>query len=456
MMKMRSNCKMLKEYCGLVKEHAIQQNEERKAKYNIEILRLEAFHLAGYDVYHDILEKIGAKDKHGTFAHPVTDDDAPEYSTTITKPMDLSTMRQKMLDLQYDTLEDLEADFGLMINNCMTYNKKSTSYYKDAVKLMDYGANVFEEARLILEKRSLEEKESKEISEGLGCSLIKTEVEASNDSEVLNNRPLHELLLSILEKLAVYDDEGIFAEPVDLSEVPDYLDIVKEPMDFSTMRNKINSNQYSCVEDFEVDFFLMTSNCLKYNKEKSLFYKCGEMLNVIGRNILEKAKQDQCLAVGSGLTITHTVKTENNNYNYKAVPVSKNEVISKSPAVEKVSEVDLIVDVLKNLISNDVDEIFAEPVSDEDAPEYSTMIKTPMDFSTMQKKLDSSMYSTLEDLEKDFSLIIDNCKRYNSSGTMHFNYAIKMKRAGNSLFNAARKRLAASRPTKECDQSNVD
>jgi len=60
----------------------------------------------------------------------------PDYRDLIKNPMDFATMRRKV-DLQaYRTVEDVAADFRLMISNCMTYNAKTTIFYRAAVKLM--------------------------------------------------------------------------------------------------------------------------------------------------------------------------------------------------------------------------------------------------------------------------------------------------------------------------------
>lgn len=40
-------------------------------------------------------------------------------------------------------------------------------------------------------------------------------------------------------------------------QVPDYYDIIKEPMDFGTMRKKIKKGSYITVEEFEVRYILV-------------------------------------------------------------------------------------------------------------------------------------------------------------------------------------------------------
>lgn len=61
----------------------------------------------------------------------------PDYGLVVTQPMDLSTMRQKLEDNQYNSLDALEADFQLMISNCMAYNSKDTvSWREDKAALL--------------------------------------------------------------------------------------------------------------------------------------------------------------------------------------------------------------------------------------------------------------------------------------------------------------------------------
>jgi hypothetical protein len=44
---------------------------------------------------------------------------------------------------------------------------------------------------------------------------------------------------------------------------------------------------------------------------------------------------------------------------------------------------------------------FKEPVTDEQAPYYSTIIKEPTDLSTIEKKLDEGQYASVEDFRKE-------------------------------------------------------
>lgn len=76
--------------------------------------------------------------------------------------------------------------------------------------------------------------------------------------------------LNILKDL---DKRKIFHEPVDVNEVPTYLDVVQNPMDFSKMQEKINRMQYITFSQFEADFELIINNCLLFNQKNTIFYK---------------------------------------------------------------------------------------------------------------------------------------------------------------------------------------
>ena len=63
-----------------------------------------------------------------------------------------------------------------------------------------------------------------------------------------------------------------------LFQVPDYLDKISHPMDFSLMQNKIDSHCYATIDQFEDDFQLMIDNCLTYNEKGSFFYRIAVKL----------------------------------------------------------------------------------------------------------------------------------------------------------------------------------
>lgn len=110
--------------------------------------------------------------------------------------------------------------------------------------------------------------------------------EEENFEIVLGPPPVDELLV-LLDKIAKSDVRMIFAEPVP-DDVPKYREIVKEPMDLSTMRKKAKRGKYKSVEMFTEDFNLMIRNCMTFNPDTTVFYKEGKRVGKRGNELIEK------------------------------------------------------------------------------------------------------------------------------------------------------------------------
>ncbi|KAM5229784.1 peregrin isoform 10-T10 [Hipposideros larvatus] len=118
------------------------------------------------------------------------------------------------------------------------------------------------------------------------------------------------LLRKTLEQLQEKDTGNIFSEPVPLSEVPDYLDHIKKPMDFFTMKQNLEAYRYLNFDDFEEDFNLIISNCLKYNAKDTIFYRAAVRLREQGGAVLRQARR-QAEKMGidfeTGMHIPHSL-----------------------------------------------------------------------------------------------------------------------------------------------------
>lgn len=53
---------------------------------------------------------------------------------------------------------------------------------------------------------------------------------------------------------------------------------------------------------------------------------------------------------------------------------------------------------------------FHYPVTDEDAPNYRSIIQNPMDMATLLQRVDSGQYITCSAFLQDFDLIVSNAK----------------------------------------------
>lgn len=128
-------------------------------------------------------------------------------------------------------------------------------------------------------------------------------------SVMMQLNPLEAAMSRLLDQLFAKDTQEIFTEPVDIEEVPDYNEVVTNPMDLGTMRNKLREGQYQSLDDMENDFQLMIQNCLAYNNKDTIFYRAGVRMRdqcsplfksvrkeLIRSGIVEEPQSDESLA----------------------------------------------------------------------------------------------------------------------------------------------------------------
>ncbi|CAG0922488.1 unnamed protein product [Notodromas monacha] len=85
--------------------------------------------------------------------------------------------------------------------------------------------------------------------------------------------------------------------------------------------------------------------------------------------------------------------------------------------------------VLKYLKKRDnVSWPFALPVNEKVAPDYYSRIPQPMDLSMMTEKVERGKYSSISQFQKDFKLMIQNCKKYNGENSEIFDMAIDLEK----------------------------
>ncbi|XP_023675092.1 peregrin [Paramormyrops kingsleyae] len=98
------------------------------------------------------LEQLQDRDTSHFFAEPVPLVEVPDYLDHIEKPMDFQTMWKFLESHRYLSFDAFEADFGLIVNNCLKYNAKDTVFYRAALRLRETGGAVLRQARRQAEK----------------------------------------------------------------------------------------------------------------------------------------------------------------------------------------------------------------------------------------------------------------------------------------------------------------
>jgi len=103
--------------------------------------------------------------------------------------------------------------------------------------------------------------------------------------------PLSRVFRDILGKMKSVDREEMFARPVQLEIAPDYLVIVKNPMDLQTMMSKVEAFDYDSLDEFAHDLLLIPINCMLYNQPSTHYYKHAAKFKKVAGELLARARE---------------------------------------------------------------------------------------------------------------------------------------------------------------------
>ncbi|KAJ2908953.1 hypothetical protein GGI21_002367 [Coemansia aciculifera] len=191
----------------------------------------------------------------------------PTYFDVIKEPIDLSTIRHKLTVHSYHSAEEFKRDVELLFSNCFLFNTAGTYVHTQ-------------------------------------CETLQRIFNATWDRLANSyDRPLddrgYERARSIVNKLK-RDDTGCcwpFLKPVDpvALGVPTYFDLVKNPMDLSTVHKKLAKKSYRHVAEFVADLQLIIDDCFLFNLPDTPVHDCGKAVLALTGKLLEQDQWDHYL-----------------------------------------------------------------------------------------------------------------------------------------------------------------
>ena len=124
---------------------------------------------------------------------------------------------------------------------------------------------------------------------------------AGDDAATAAGRPwpvfprhvVKKVLATILEEVMKYDEEkgGVFSEPVSKEDFPEYFEQIKKPMDYSTMKQKLENGEYRSAQAMQKDFILILQNCRTFNASNSEIVKEARQQHLMRPQILKRAAE---------------------------------------------------------------------------------------------------------------------------------------------------------------------
>lgn len=295
-----------------------------------------------------------------------------------------------------------------------------------------------------------------------------------------------------------------FLKPVDVVafNIPHYTQIIKHPMDFSTIERKLQSSnpqkldpnpnnpRYLHADDFVADVRLIFSNCLTFNGPDHPFTHQSKQLEEVFDKQLKNLPPAEVIKPpppvkkaatpppppppakkpvqrrpsnamptirrnedpGRPKREIHPPPPKDLPYVDAPKKMRKPKVPRDSGVAEQLKFCDKVLRDLNKKTHWNIAHPFYEPVDwvKLEIPSYPKIIKKPMDLSTMRKKLDNGEYPTAEKFHDDFKLMIRNCFTFNPAGTPVNTAGQELQR----LFDEKWKNLPPLRRTPESDEDD--
>ncbi|KAI8331780.1 Bromodomain-containing protein [Chlamydoabsidia padenii] len=252
---------------------------------------------------------------------------------------------------------------------------------------------------------------------------------------------------AIMRNLKKHRDATPFIHPVDYIKlkVPDYPQIIKHPIDLTTIDGKLQHGEYNDVDQFVADIRLLFNNCYKFNgPEAMVSMLCQNVESAFEKSLRQMPPSKEMearvnshhspqAATLSQATSFRRISEDTRPKREIHPPPSKDypETMTKQrrggdhqPSSFEIKRRKADVQLkfcgqsireLKKNKYRDLNYPFLHPVDAValNIPDYHTIITHPMDISTIERNLNNGEYDSPDSFESDVRLMFNNCYRYN-------------------------------------------
>lgn len=136
-------------------------------------------------------------------------------------------------------------------------------------------------------------------------------------------------ILGLLKKHQYAPPFLVPVDPVALG-IPTYFEVIKTPMDLSTVELKLKNMDYDTPEQFEEDIRLIWSNAMLFNSEGTQIYSMADALSRYFENLLLQ-DIEALSSLKQPTTQVKKVKYENDDYK----PVKSHKIQNPKPSTDK-------------------------------------------------------------------------------------------------------------------------
>ncbi|KIW00922.1 uncharacterized protein PV09_07665 [Verruconis gallopava] len=300
-----------------------------------------------------------------------------------------------------------------------------------------------------------------------------------------------------------HDPSKLFHRKVNKRMVPDYYDVIKEPMAMSTIKSKLNQREYKDVQEFVRDWALISHNAQVYNVPKSGAYQDALVIKDLVQKELAKMVESKLIteeeakmpflgeipaqedypmddaedddAEGDGSEAEDEEDDEDDEIDdsdeesgkrrkrrgpRSTAAISKREKSKykdddddpearkkrgRPPRVDTPMEA-RIKEILKSMRkfknSNNALMVYHfERLPDKATmPEYYAEVKNPIALDVIKKKLKRKKYNGIEPFMKDIELMFENAKSYNEDESQVYQDAVFLQKETRKIAEEVKKK----------------
>ncbi|KAF2404919.1 Bromodomain-containing protein [Trichodelitschia bisporula] len=223
-------------------------------------------------------------------------------------------------------------------------------------------------------------------------------------------------LVDVIRKTKKVKTALPFLHPVDAValNIPTYPQIIKTPMDLSTIEKKLKDSQYPTIDAFMADIETMVQNAITFNGSQHMVAQQGMNLRAYIMKLVGYLDQN-------GLPIIRRLANSRADRPKREIhPPKKDLPFLASRPKKKKGQIELkfcetVIKEIHKQRHKAFSWPFLTPVDPValNIPTYLKIIKKPMDFGTIETKLTNGEYSSAKEFHADSKLVFQNCAKFN-------------------------------------------
>ncbi|CAH1403720.1 unnamed protein product [Nezara viridula] len=203
---------------------------------------------------------------------------------------------------------------------------------------------------------------------------------------------------------------------------PAYYEVVTNPIDLLKVQQKLKTDEYEDMDDFTSDIELLVNNTKAFYKRTTQEYKDAcelwELLQTTKSKLLEDSKAAE--EESKGKTMLKS-KKEKESKAQESKKMDDSEDTSEGSITEEESNMceDLFTAVMTGTSEDGraLHTVFQLLPSKKRYPKYYEVIDNPIDLRMIARKIQSSKYSNLGEMEKDLIQMTKNACTFNEPGS---------------------------------------